>query len=134
MTSATTQAQNKETLRESFAAIDRGDLDAFLDMLAPDYVVHIVGTPEPVDRDSLVEVIKTFYAAFPDNTHVIDDMVAEGDKVAARVTEHATHKGEFQGIPATGKRVSSSGMHIHTIVDGKFKETWVLGEDVTRML
>jgi steroid delta-isomerase-like uncharacterized protein len=133
MRSSTIQAQNKETFREAFAAIDRGDFGAFQDLLASDYVCHFMGTPEPVGRDSIVEVIKTFYAAFPDNTHVINDLVAEGDKVAARLTEHATHKGQFQGIPATGRKVICSQMHIATIVDGKFKESWVLEDNLGRM-
>ena len=53
-----------------------------------------------------IEMMQMFYAAFPDYTHVIDEMVAEGDRVAVRLTFHATHQAEFQGIPSTGNAVT----------------------------
>jgi len=63
-------------------------------------------------------------AAFPDYQTVIDDLVAEGDKVAARITMSGTHSGSFMGIPATGKHVLFTGMYIARIADGKIVEHW----------
>src|SRR5215216_3001739 len=61
---------------------------------------------------------------FPDYQTRIDDLIAEADKVVARVTMTGTHTGEFMGIPATGKRVEFSGMYIARIELGKIVEHW----------
>jgi steroid delta-isomerase-like uncharacterized protein len=72
--------------------------------------------------------------AFPDVHHDIVDTVAEGeDKVAIRVINTGTHKGEFQGIPPTGKRVSFGGMQFSTIINGKITELWG-SEDVMGLM
>jgi len=71
------------------------------------------------------QFIVTVTNAFPDVHHDIVDMVAEGeDKVAIRVINTGTHKGEFQGIPPTGKKVSFDGMQFLTIMNGKITEIW----------
>ena len=70
------------------------------------------------------EFIAAINNGFPDLRNNIEDMVAEGDKVAVRFNVTATHKGEFQGIPATGKTLSFSGMAFFTILDGKVTEEW----------
>ena len=66
-----------------------------------------------------------FFDAFPDNHFAIDDMFAEGDKVAVRYTITATHKGEFMGISATNKKVKLMALEIDRIVGGKFVEGWI---------
>ena len=63
-------------------------------------------------------------AAFPDIHVTIEDMVAKGDEIAARLTFAGTHRGPFQGIEATGKRVQWSGIWIYRIADGRFVERW----------
>jgi predicted ester cyclase len=62
--------------------------------------------------------------AFPDFKATIDDIVAESDKVVIRMTWSGTHKGEFMGIPATGKRVSFGVIDIMRIAGGKLVEHW----------
>ena len=64
------------------------------------------------------------HAAFPDWRHTIEDMIAEGDKVVSRGTFRATHKGEYQGIAATGKEVVDTWIIIHRIAGGKIVEVW----------
>ena len=51
-------------------------------------------------------------------------MIAEGDKVASRITAHGTHKGEFMGIPPTGKHTMQTGIDIVRIAGGKVVERW----------
>jgi steroid delta-isomerase-like uncharacterized protein len=70
------------------------------------------------------QVIAAYRAAFPDVHITIEDLVSEGDKVAERWTMRGTHKGEFAGIPATGKQVTSTGLVIVRIADGKVAEIW----------
>ncbi|HKH85613.1 MAG TPA: ester cyclase [Nitrososphaera sp.] len=65
-----------------------------------------------------------FWSAFPDLGHKIEDIMAEEDKVAARVINTDTHKGEFLGIPPTDKKVSFVGVDFLTIRDVKIVEQW----------
>ena len=63
--------------------------------------------------------------AFPDLRLTVEDVVSDGEKVAARVTFRGTHRGEFQGIPPTGKKVAFSSMEFNRVVGGKVEEHWV---------
>ncbi len=65
---------------------------------------------------------KSFFAAFPDLNHIIEDTVADEEKVAVRFVMQGTHKGDFMGIPATGKHVTFEGIAILQIEDGKIAE------------
>ncbi len=90
------------------------------------YSLHFTGMPSPMDWNGHKQLFNVFASAFPDFRHDIEEMVAEGeDKVAVRFNITATHKGEFQGIPPTGKKVSMSAMEFMTIIDGKITEEWV---------
>ncbi|MCQ3973778.1 MAG: hypothetical protein DPW09_10070 [Anaerolineae bacterium] len=71
-----------------------------------------------------------FLSGFPDGQWVEEDLMAEGDKVVGRYTFHGTHQGEFFGIPATGKQVTVSNIHIMRFVDGKIVEHWGNGDDL----
>ena len=85
----------------------------------PDYIGHTLLTNQSHELFD-----KIFYAAFPDQQWTIHDLVAEGDRVAARFTMRATHTGEFQGIPATGRSISVWAFTIYRIADGKIAEEW----------
>jgi steroid delta-isomerase-like uncharacterized protein len=118
--------QNKALVRKWFEAIDTGDVSIVADFVAPDYVDHNP-PPFPVGGPGLDGVEQTYkYAlnAFGEFRHVIDDMLADGDKVITRVTATGRHTGDFVGIPPTGKEVSMSGIAIHRIADGKLAEHW----------
>jgi predicted ester cyclase len=65
-----------------------------------------------------------FHTAFPDLDVIVDDMIAEGDKVAAHWTARGTHQGPFLGVPVTGKRVAQTGIDTYRYVDGKIVEWW----------
>ena len=62
--------------------------------------------------------------AIPDMQVKLEDMVAEGDKIACRWTATGTHKGEFMGVPPTNKKITLTGIHIDRIAGGKVVETW----------
>jgi steroid delta-isomerase-like uncharacterized protein len=64
------------------------------------------------------------YTASADLRHTIEDMVAEGDKVATRMTSRGTHTGDFRGIAPTGKQFTVTGMDLFRIADGKIAEQW----------
>ena len=67
----------------------------------------------------------TFVEAFPDLRLTVEDIFSGEDMVAARVALRGTHRGEFQGIPPTGKEVAFSSIEIDHMVDGKVAEHWV---------
>ncbi len=125
---AEVEEQNKEIAKVIFTAIDAGDFDRLNELFADDFAVDAPGLPEPLRKDMLFQLIKTHYTAFPDWIHVIEDVIADADKVAVKLTQNGTHKAEYEGIPATGIKATLPAMHLITIVDGKIKE-WFAVED-----
>ena len=123
------QEQNKQLVRQFFEALDRQDMERMDQLVSSaNYSLHFCGMP-PLDwNTNKKEFLAPFNKAFPDLTHDIVDLVAEGDKVAVSVNVTGTYKGEFQGIPATGKQVSFTAMDILTIVDGKITEEWATAD------
>lgn len=102
---------------------NRGDFARLRDLLAPDYVDH--NSPFPPGIDGVQREITMYRAAFPDLAFSVDDLVAEGDQVAARVSASGTHRGDLPGIPATGKRATIKGIVMVRFERGKAKEAWM---------
>ena len=123
-----TEEKNKEIVRDLFAAMDEGNLERVKKLLASDSKLYSPAVPDPVGVDELIQMIKDYSKAFPDNIHELHEIIAEGNKVAVRLVEHGTHKGEFGGMPATGRRIKLAAIHMGVIEDGKIKEWW-LAED-----
>jgi steroid delta-isomerase-like uncharacterized protein len=117
---------NKDVIRRLLADVDRGDVDVVDSYYAEDYVDH---TPSLVrrlasGREGARQAFAVFRRAFPDTRHTIEDLVAEGDRVAARISAQATHTGELFGHAPTGKVVTMTGIAIYRIVDGRIAERW----------
>jgi predicted ester cyclase len=127
------QEQNKEIVRELFIAIDSGNLDKLGDLLSDDFSLHVPGSLQPWKKDGLFQARNTHFASFPDWIHKIEDLVAEGDKVAVKLTQYGTHKAQYKGIEPTGKYVTNPAIHIMTIVNGKVKEWWALEDNLGLM-
>ena len=86
-----------------------------------------------MDRAELERLERDFARSFPDMQHTIDELMAEGDRVAARLTSRGTHRGEFQGIARTDRQVEFTALVIYRIADGKIAESW--GEvDFSRLM
>jgi predicted ester cyclase len=119
-------AANKELIRQLLAEIDRGNVDLVDSYYAPDYVDH---NPSPIrrlapGREGVRQALTLFRRAFPDTCHTVEDLVAEGDRVVARISARATHTGELFGRAPTGKVVTMTGIAIYRIVDGRITERW----------
>jgi steroid delta-isomerase-like uncharacterized protein len=126
-------AENKGVVRQFLQeVINKHDPAARPDLIAPGYVSHF-GTMPPLDHESWEGLARAYFTAFPDLDLTIQDEISNGDRVAVRWTWTATHQGDFMGIPATGKRVSTSGMGMYRVVDGQIAEEWVV-EDVAAVL
>ena len=92
----------------------KGDLTVLDEVCAPDYVVG-----EDGNLQSLKDTITEYRQGLPDFKLIISVMIAEGSWVAYRWTMTGTHRGEYQGIAPTGKRVRITGMTMLLFADGK---------------
>ena len=122
--------ENKAIVRQVYEVFSSGNLDDLDQLLATDIVDH---NPVPGQLPGLAgvkQVMHEFQATFPDLQIMAEDMLAEGDKVAARITQRGTHQGTFMGMPPTGKQVTVSGMDLVRLVDGKVAERWGNGDDL----
>jgi len=95
--------------------------------------IEFHGSGIPPGLDVVKQWLTTFAAAFPDGHITIEDMVAEEDRVVARITFNGTHQAEIEGIPATGKKVSMPGITIFRLDNGKIAEGWLLNDNLSLM-
>jgi len=108
-------------------AVNPGDVDLLGEFVCPDVAVYpgTVGAARPTAGiDELAAAFRRFHSVFPDLHVVFDDVVAEGDRVAARWTATGTHSAEFAGLPATGRAARWGGIDFYRLVDGKVAEWW----------
>lgn len=117
--------QNKALVRRLYAVLDAGDVDALDEIMADDYVDH---SPPPFPglgpgREGVKQAFRIFWQATP-GRHEIEDQVAEGDKVATRLTAYGRHEGDLPGIPVTGNELRMTATVIHRIEGGRLVEKW----------
>lgn len=119
----------KALVRRAVEAFNAGDIAAVDVLFAPDFRDY---DPSRVGLPAGPEGIKAVWgmmrAAFPDLTVVIEDMLAEGDKVVVRAQIRGTHRGELMGIPPTGNAVSFSVIDITRISGGQLAERWAVAD------
>jgi steroid delta-isomerase-like uncharacterized protein len=120
--------QNKALVLQFYKAFDDRKIEQAFELLAPNFVAHLAGVPEPLDEDGFRQFGMSFYSAFSQGQHIFDEVVVSGDRVVTCGTFTATHLGAFQGLPATGKQISLSIMHIDRVEDGKIVEHWGQGD------
>ena len=115
---------NKDVVREIVDRIFVHQEDKAIDeLVSEDFTPHTFG-PMPRGREGLREGMRRAGAGVSDAEFTINDMVAEGDRVAARMTTSARHTGPFMGIEPTGNRYSIDEIHIFRIRDGQMVEHW----------
>jgi predicted ester cyclase len=118
-----TTEQNKAVVRRFFEAFAADDQSALKEVLAPDLVAYSHGAPGPQDRETHLQGISMWHAAFNDTRFTIGEQIAEGDKVASRMTMQSVHNGgDFMGLPPSGKQIKVSAVTIERIRDGKIVE------------
>jgi steroid delta-isomerase-like uncharacterized protein len=121
-----TLADNKALVRRLFDEVwNTGNVALVDDLLAPDFVDHAaqMGGGDPT-RDGFKTQVRLFRTAFPDGRSQIEDLIAEDDRVVARWTDGGTQRGEWMGVPPTGKRVTMSGIDVYRIEQGRIAEFW----------
>jgi steroid delta-isomerase-like uncharacterized protein len=125
--SAVQETSNKATVMRLLGAMNTGDAELISqtidEVFEPDVKQH---TPFEVTGTQMIKemVIARLYRAFPDLHITIEDLIEEGDKVVEKDTVTGTHRGEYNGLPPTGKSVSYTEIFIMRFVNGRIAETW----------
>ena len=123
MTSEETKRFMQHFIEET---INKKNLDALDTLVAEDFVEHIPFPGQGPGREGLRYALGTFLSGFPDMHWMVEEQIAEGEKVVTRFTMSGTHQGEFLGITPTGKSVQVWGIVIDVVREGKFAESRII--------
>jgi len=131
------QETNKEIIRKYFKAIDEegktANAEILNEFLSEDFIEHDPAPGIPPTRDGWKQLFKMFAEATP-GYHVINDLIAEDDRVVAHITAYGKHIGTIFGIPATNKEFSMKGIVIWRLKNGKITEHWAQNDMVGMMI
>ena len=117
--------ENKALVRCYFEEVlSKGNVAAIDEFMAPNYVDHSIPSGLPPGTEGLKQATTTYRTAFPDLKATLDDIFAEGDRVAYRWSTRGTHLGEWLGIPPTGYHMAATGITVFRIAGGKVVEGW----------
>ena len=122
---------NKALIRRHFDAIwNQGQLAVADEIVAPTYLSHFPLPGQPPGIAGFKYAVQLLRTSFPDLQIIVEDLIAEGDKVVARLTAYGTHRATFRGIAPTGRAVKWAGIRIFRIADGKIVEHWANWDDL----
>jgi len=107
---------------------NRRDYSAIGEILTPDIAFHGSLDIDATGHDGFTDYAETVRAAFPDFHNKIEEMIAEGDRLAACLTYTGTHRGEIFGIEGTGRPIRYAGVGIFVFRDERISHVWVLGD------
>jgi steroid delta-isomerase-like uncharacterized protein len=106
--------------------ITQGNIEAAAQYVWEDVIEQVPLPGQGPGLDGLEDILRAMRAGFPDMVFSIQEQVAERDKVASRFEWTGTHRGEFLGIPATGRTVRVWGIVIDRLEDGRIKDTRII--------
>jgi steroid delta-isomerase-like uncharacterized protein len=119
-----TPAENTALVKKFYAAFNTKN-KVFLDTtLTSDWIDIPLAAGQKPGREGMKGIMDVYWASFPDLNVVNEDFVIQGNKVAVRSTVHATHKGDFATVKASGKPIAILAIDIHEICDGRIIKTW----------
>ena len=126
--------ENKEIVRRFWGVWEEGNIGLVDELVGPDYVNHSPGMPnQPEGPEGIKAVVNMFRGGMPDLRVVIEDVIAEGDKVVMRYRIEGTHEGELFGVPPTGRRVSIQSITVERVSGGKIREHWRVTDTLDMM-
>ena len=129
-----TTEENKAQFRRAYEEVlNRGDLSVVDELIAPDFLNHEAPPGRDRGPESMRGLATMLRTAFPDLRFTIEELVAEGDIVAGRLTMSGTHDGPLMGMPPTGRAVRQEHMHFVRYRDGKAVEHWGVWDDLSMM-
>lgn len=120
-------------MRHAYDLMSSGDLDGFLELAAPDFVDHNPDPGQGPGIEGVRESFARFLGAFPDLRMTPQEILVDDDKAIARTVMTGTHRGELNGIPATGKSVRVEVIDIVRFENGKAKERWGIYDALAMM-
>lgn len=117
-------ADNKKVVEKFFKALREGDVKSVDKLTHEEFAFRAGAGPNFINKETFMKYIGTVLTSFPDHTNIMDDIIAEGDKVAVRMTSTGTFKGEWQGHKPTGKYFSIQEYFFLRIKDGRVADYW----------
>lgn len=127
--------QNKAVARRFYEEVfNQQNVNAIDDICAHDFVDHSAMPGQAPGAQGLKQIFGMYLKGFPDIRVKIEEMIAERDLVATRISGEATHKGELFGTAATGKRIQFNGIDIVRVANGKVAEAWHQGDDMIALM
>lgn len=127
-------AQNKAVVQRFYDEVFNGRHYALIDELThADFVDHEAIPGLPPGREGVRQFLLHFHDAFPDGQWIVEDILAEGDRVACRVRMTGTHQGTFVDLPATGRRIDVTSIDIVRFEDGQAAEHWGVTDEHAMM-
>ena len=134
MSTSLTLEQMKKFVRDHFEDfVNNRNAAVIRKNMNPDFHDHDGPGGKTTDAAGDEQMMVGMYKAMPDLRLTIEDMIAEGDKVVARLTHTGTHQGAFLDLPPTGKHVSTTSIHIFRFADGQLVEHWASRDDLGLM-
>ena len=118
------ELDHKETYRRIIDAISQGDPDALEPLIAPDVVDHNPFPGQAPGLPGIKQWLASVRSSLPDLQGSVEDVVAEDDRLAARVTWHGTHRGDLMGVPPTNERIAMTAFHHMRFEAGRVAEWW----------
>jgi steroid delta-isomerase-like uncharacterized protein len=114
---------NKVLMRRFTEFINTGSETLATELIAPNAVFYVPGRAEPMrGPGGYLAIIGMMRGGFPDVRWTLEEIIAEGDQVAARFTMRGTHRGTFFGVPPTEKTIEVQAMNFYRLADGRFVE------------
>ena len=129
-----TEAENKAQFRRAYEELlNGGNLEVAEDLVAPEFLNHEAPPGRDRGPESMRGLATMLRTAFPDLHFTIEELVAEGDTVAGRLTMSGTHRGPLMGMPPTGRSVRQDHMHFVRFQNGKAIEYWGVRDEMGMM-
>jgi steroid delta-isomerase-like uncharacterized protein len=116
-------------VREYFAVVDARQFDRLEELFDSGYILHFDSMPA-MGPEAAASFFGEFLSAFPDLAHTVLDVIADGDRAAARITLTATHLGPFMGIPASGKTIAVPAIDLFRFTGNRIAEQWIVSDSL----
>ena len=118
-----TTENNKLTMQRFTEFINTASEKLAAELISPNAVFHVPGRSEPMRGPAgYLAIIEMMRGGFPDIQWTLEELIAEGDKIAARFTMRGTHQGTFLGVPPTGRKIEVKAMNFYRLSGGQFVE------------
>jgi steroid delta-isomerase-like uncharacterized protein len=131
--SMSTEENKTQARRFTEEVVNSGHMGKVDEFMAETFVDHQAPPGVPPTRDGVKGFFQAFRTAFPDLHYTVHDVIAEGDRVVQRVTGTGTMKGEFQGMPPSGKSATWDEIHITRFENGKAVEHWGVSDQMSML-